>query len=71
MSSMTCLVTLNRLVRLVSMTASQSARVILRNMPSRVMPALLTSTSTGPCSARTLANAATVESQSPTLPIEA
>ena len=71
MSSTTCLVTLNRLVRLVSITASQSSRVILRNMRSRVMPALLTSTSIGPCSAFTLAKAATVESQSPTLPTEA
>ena len=54
-----------------SVAASQSARLILRNMPSRVMPALLTSTSTGPCSALTFWNALTVDSQSPTLPIEA
>jgi hypothetical protein len=40
-------------------------------MRSRVMPALLTSTSIAPCSAVALANAATVESQSATLPTEA
>jgi hypothetical protein len=47
MSATTCLVTLNMLFRLVSITASQSSRVIFRNMRSRVMPALLTSTSIG------------------------
>ncbi|MOA29648.1 hypothetical protein D3C78_1506780 [compost metagenome] len=71
MPSMTCLVTLNRLFRLVSMTARQSSAVILRNRPSRVMPALLTSTSTGPRSAVTRSKAATVESQSDTLPTDA
>ena len=34
------------------------------------LPALFTSTSTGPNSARTVRNAETVESQSPTLPTE-
>ncbi len=71
MPSITCLVTLNSEVRLVSITASQSARVILRNTTSRVMPALLISTSTSPTSALTLSNAALVESQSATLPSEA
>jgi uncharacterized protein YbcC (UPF0753/DUF2309 family) len=59
------------LFRLVSITASQSSRVIFRNMRSRVMPALLTSTSIGPCSALALVKASTVESQSATLPTEA
>lgn len=56
---------------MVSITASQSSRVILRNMRSRVMPALFTSTSIAPCSAFALPKAATVESHSPTLPTEA
>ena len=59
------------LFRLVSMTAFQSSGVIFRNMRSRVMPALLTSTSIGPCSATALENACTVDSQSATLPTEA
>ena len=71
MSGTTCLVTLNMLFRLVSMTAFQSSGDIFRNMRSRVMPALLTSTSIGPCSALALANASTVESQSATLPTDA
>ena len=53
------------------MTAFQSSGDILRKTPSRVMPALLTRTSTSPTSALTLLNAATVLSQSPTLPSEA
>jgi len=68
MSGTTCLVTLNMLLRLVSITASQSSRVILRNMRSRVMPALLTSTSIGPCSALALVKASVVDCQSLTLP---
>ncbi len=68
MSGTTCLVTLNMELRLVLMTASQSSRVIFRNMRSRVMPALLTSTSMEPWSALALENAATVESHSATLP---
>ena len=68
MSGMTCLVTLNMELRLVSITASQSSRVIFRNMRSRVMPALLTSTSMGPCSALALAKASAVDCQSATLP---
>ncbi len=71
MSSMTCLVTLNRLFRLVSMTARQSSRPILRKTPSRVIPALFTSTSTGPNWSLIRMKASTVESQSDTLPTEA
>ncbi|MNL78896.1 hypothetical protein D3C87_2053890 [compost metagenome] len=71
MPSMTCLVTLNKLFRLVSMTARQSSAVIFRNSPSRVIPALLTSTSTGPSSFVTRSKASTVESQSDTLPTDA
>ncbi len=71
MSGTTCLVALNSEVRLVLITASHSSRVILTNRRSRVMPALFTSTSIGPCSALVLANASTVESQSATLPTEA
>ncbi len=71
MPGTTCLVTLNMLVRLVSITASQSSRVIFTNMRSRVMPALLTSTSIAPCSLMALVKACTVESQSATLPTEA
>ena len=48
MPGTTCLVTLNMLLRLVSMTAFQSSGVIFRNMRSRVMPALFTSTSMVP-----------------------
>ena len=59
------------LLRLVSITALQSSGVILRNMRSRVMPALLTSTSMLPCSALALVKASTVDCQSPTLPTEA
>ena len=68
MSGTTCLVTLNMLFRLVSITACQSSGDIFRNMRSRVMPALLTSTSMGPCSALALLKASTVDCQSPTLP---
>ena len=71
MPSITCFVTLKRLVRLVSMTAVQSSCVILRNTTSRVMPALFTSTSISPTSALTLSNAVLVDSQSPTLPSDA
>ena len=45
MPSITCLVTWNRLLRFVSMTWCHCSFVILRNVPSRVIPALLTSTS--------------------------
>ncbi|MNU03130.1 hypothetical protein D3C72_2470510 [compost metagenome] len=46
-------VILNRPDRLVSMTSRHCCGVILWNMTSRVMPALLTRTSTGPRSAST------------------
>ncbi len=71
MPGTTCLVTLNMLLRLVSMTAFQSSGVIFRNMRSRVMPALFTSTSMGPTSALALVKASTVDCQSATLPTEA
>ena len=71
MPSITCLVTLNNEFKLVSITARQSSGVILRKTVSRVIPALLTNTSTFPCSAFTLLKAATVLSQSPTLPSDA
>lgn len=71
MPGTTCLVTLNMLLRLVSITASQSSRVIFRNMRSLVMPALFTSTSTAPCSAMVFSKAITVDSQLATLPTEA
>ena len=70
MDSMTCLVTLNRELRLVLITASQSALDILRNVPSLVMPALLTRMSMGPCSALAFSKASLVDSQSATLPTE-
>ena len=53
------------------MTARQSSTDILRKSPSRVMPALLTTMSGLPNSALTRSKAATVESQSATLPTEA
>ncbi len=71
MPSITCLVTLNRLLRLVSMTVRQSSSVILRNTPSRVIPALLTRMSIVPCSAFAFSKAALVDSQSETFPTEA
>ena len=48
MPSITCLVTLNTLLRLVLITAIQSCSVIFLNTVSRVMPALLTRMSIGP-----------------------
>src|ERR1700687_40702 len=71
MPSITCFVTLKRLVWLVSITAFQFSSVIFRKTPSRVMPALFTSTSTSPTSFFTFANAPSVDSQSPTLPSDA
>ena len=44
------LATRNEPVRLVSSTAAQSSSLIRSSRVSRVMPALATSTSTGPCS---------------------
>ena len=52
--------------RLVWMTACHCSKVILWNMPSRVMPALLTSTSTGPSSASTALMPASQAARSPT-----
>ena len=57
MPSQTCLVMLKHESRLVRMTASQSALSIFLNVMSRVMPALLTSTSTGPTSPSDLRDA--------------
>ena len=48
MPSTTCLLMLNRLSRLVRMTASQLTLSIFLKVMSRVMPALLTRTSTAP-----------------------
>ena len=53
MPSITWRVMLNNEPRLVLMTALHCSSVILWNAPSRVMPALLTSTSIGPRSAST------------------
>ena len=52
------LATRNDPVRLVAITASQSSSDIRISRVSRVMPALATSTSTGPSAASTWANAA-------------
>ena len=52
MPSMTSRVMLNTESRLVRITASQLSLVMRCSMPSRVMPALLTSTSIGPEVAR-------------------
>lgn len=71
MPSTTCLVMLNNECRLLAITAFQSSRVICRNKVSRLPPALFTNTSISPTSALTLANAATVESQSAALPSDA
>ncbi len=66
MPSMTLRVMLNTESRLVAITARQFSGAILCSMPSRVMPALLTSTSTGPRSASTWATPAAQASKSPT-----
>ena len=71
MPGTTCLVTLNMAFKLVSMTAFQSSTLIFKNMRSRVIPALFTSTSMGPCSATALLKASVVDAQSATLPTEA
>ncbi|MNF82031.1 hypothetical protein D3C84_643250 [compost metagenome] len=64
MPSITCLVVLNMPLRLVLITAFQSSGVILRKEASRVMPALLTSTSTAPNCSRAISKALRVDSQS-------
>ncbi len=66
MPSATCLVMLNRLSRLVRITASQFTLSIFLNVMSRVMPALFTSTSTAPSLASTSATALPQESMSAT-----
>src|SRR5450755_2030283 len=66
MPSQTCLVMLKHESRLVLMTASQFALSIFLNVMSRVMPALFTSTSTGPTSLTTCATHATHDGQSTT-----
>jgi hypothetical protein len=66
MPSHTGLVMLNTLSRLVRSTASQSGLPIFRKVASRVMPALLTSTSTGPTSVCIRAAAFWHESKSAT-----
>ena len=71
MPGTTCLVTLNMAFKLVSITAFQSSGVIFKNMRSRVIPALLTSTSITPCCSTALVKAAVVDSQSATLPTDA
>ncbi|MNE87950.1 hypothetical protein D3C80_1851980 [compost metagenome] len=68
MPSMTCLVVLNKPVRLVPITLFQSSGVSLRKEASRVMPALLTSTSIGPNCSRAISKALRVVSQSVTSP---
>ena len=62
MPSHTGLVMLNTESRLVRMTASQFGLSIFLKVMSRVMPALLTSTSTGPTSFTILATHACAES---------
>ncbi|MNG24153.1 hypothetical protein D3C84_1088450 [compost metagenome] len=62
MPSQTGLVMLKTESRLVLMTASQFGLSIFLNVMSRVMPALFTSTSTGPISASTAATQAAAES---------
>jgi hypothetical protein len=66
MPSHTCFVMLKHESRLVCMTAFQPVRSIFLNVVSRVIPALLTSTSIGPTSAATCCAQATHESQSAT-----
>ena len=66
MPSHTGRVMLNSEFRFVLMTAYHWSFVILWNMPSRVMPALLTRTSMGPRSASTFATPAAQASKSET-----
>jgi len=64
--SQTCFVMLKHESRFVFITASQFALSIFLNVMSRVMPALLTSTSTGPTSSTTFLTQAAHDSQSAT-----
>ena len=66
MPSTTCLLMLNRLSRLVRSTASQLTLSIFLKVMSRVIPALLTSTSTSPTFSRTSATALVHDSRSAT-----
>src|ERR1700704_2418919 len=66
MPSHTCLVMLKHESRLVLITASQFALSIFLNVMSRVMPALFTSTSTGPTSLTTCATPLTQDVHSVT-----
>ncbi len=51
--------------RLVSITASHMSRLIRAMVPSRVMPALLTRISTGPCCSAICFTAASQDAKSP------
>ena len=62
MPSITCLVTMKALFRLVLITAIQSESDIFFSMLSRTMPALLTRMSTGPISDSILRTIAAAES---------
>src|SRR3954465_9068651 len=66
MPSITGRVMLNKESRLVRITADHCSRLILWKKPSRVMPALLTKTSTGPTSLSTCFTPAEQASKSPT-----
>ena len=66
MPSATCLVMLNRLSRLVRITASQLTLSIFLNVVSRVMPALFTRMSTAPTLDWTSATARVQDSKSAT-----
>ena len=66
MPSQTCFVMLKHESRFVFITASQLILSIFLNVMSRVIPALLTSTSIGPISADTFCTHAAAESQSAT-----
>ncbi len=66
MPLITGLVMVNIESRFVDMTSRHCSKLILWNMPSRVMPALLTRTSTGPSSLSTWAMPAAQASGSET-----
>ena len=68
MPSITLRLMLKMEARLTKITSFHWSGVILCNMASRVMPALLTSTSMGPSSASTSLIARAASANSPTLP---
>ena len=70
MPSITCRVMLNSEPRLVPITAFHCSGVMRWNMVSRVMPALLTSTSIGPSSASTCLMPAAQASKFDHVPLE-